>query len=396
MHAVVAPLLLILAIAAACWGYLNATRWEPSRQITSKITLSGSPRYVITDPGVLTLVDKQVDVSVQSDDTEQEVCIALGSASDVAGWTAGHEYTRITGLQDWSTLQAEQEPASGSASSDEDSKDAVAFKDSDLWVNVACDKGDVTLTVQQVSNGQITIVDLGDDTGRATVSMDWVRDEVPDYATPLYFVSGLLAVAALLAATVFAMPPEARRKHTSSRSHVKKEPQEVSLSEALSGSISVFTSNARPSVSGRRRHGLGQKVQLPEKPMESSTESPAIVDPTARNLLTERPTWIAHGEQVGDVGEESIEASQPSALSTQEASVESEASEDTVSISPQELQEYLARLSAETMAPVSPQQTTTDAADSKDVSDSASPDDSNSPKPVSVDSNGQVQEEPES
>ena len=362
MRAAVAPLLLLLAVVAIGWGYLNATQWEPSKQITSKTSLSDSPRYVVTDPGMLTLVGQRVDVSVDVADSGQEVCIALGSARDVAGWTAGHEYTRITGLQDWNTLMTEQEPASGSTSSDEGTQDAVGFKDSDLWVDVACDEGGVTLKTQQVSDGQIAIVDLGGDVNQAEISMHWVRDEIPDYATPLYVVGGLLAVAALMAATVFAMSPQSRRKQISSRSHVEPPPDEVTLTDALSGSISALASNARAPVIGRRRRGPGQLVNLPEELNESGAQSPAIVDPTARNMLAERPAKSTYDQDRTEVIEVSIQALEYKAKTTKEKPVEHQVPDgDTTSTDAQELQDYLSRLRIETMPPPAPPQTKTKA-----------------------------------
>ena len=58
----------------------------------------------------------------------------------------------------------------------------------------------------------VAIVDLGENVTNAKVQLHWVRSEVPDFAMPFYLSGGLLAVLAVLCASVFAMPPHKRRK----------------------------------------------------------------------------------------------------------------------------------------------------------------------------------------
>ena len=76
---------------------------EASAQVTASAAVTGS-QYVVTDPNVLQLVDDRVTISAKSRDKSANVCIAIGSARDIAGWIAGSKYTRVTGLSDWSTL----------------------------------------------------------------------------------------------------------------------------------------------------------------------------------------------------------------------------------------------------------------------------------------------------
>ena len=57
MRGVVTPIFGLLAVAAVVLGYMNATMWKPSTEITASATMSGS-RYVVTDPNVLTLMER--------------------------------------------------------------------------------------------------------------------------------------------------------------------------------------------------------------------------------------------------------------------------------------------------------------------------------------------------
>ena len=83
-------------------------------------------QYIVTDPGVLPLVDNQVTVSADAGSSDGEVCLALGSNKDVIGWLAGQPYVRVTGLNEWTTLATTKVSAQGSAADAGD--DAVAFE----------------------------------------------------------------------------------------------------------------------------------------------------------------------------------------------------------------------------------------------------------------------------
>lgn len=211
MRGVVTPIFGLLAVAAVVLGYMNATMWKPSTEITASATMSGS-RYVVTDPNVLTLLDQNATITVDSGSSQDEACVALGSSKDVAGWVASEKsYTRITGLASWSELST-QKGSSTSQGAPASADDAVSFKDSDMWTAVKCGTGSVSLKSKKTGASTVAIVDLGENVTNAKVQLHWVRSEVPDFAMPFYLSGGLLAVLAVLCASVFAMPPHKRRK----------------------------------------------------------------------------------------------------------------------------------------------------------------------------------------
>ena len=211
MRGVVTPIFGLLAVAAVVLGYMNATMWKPSTEITASATMSGS-RYVVTDPNVLTLLDQNATITVDSGSSQDEACVALGSSKDVAGWVAPEKsYTRITGLASWSELST-QKGSSTSQGAPTSADDAVSFKDSDMWTAVKCGTGSVSLKSKKTGASTVAIVDLGENVTNAKVQLHWVRSEVPDFAMPFYLSGGLLAVLAVLCASVFAMPPHKRRK----------------------------------------------------------------------------------------------------------------------------------------------------------------------------------------
>ncbi|MEE8738507.1 MAG: hypothetical protein SOI66_06310 [Bifidobacterium sp.] len=294
MRGVIAPVFGLLAVASVILGMLNATIWKPNRNITATTSVSGT-RYVVSDHGVLSSVDDDVRLVVSSPGASEDVCVAVGSTKDVTGWVSGHAYTRITGLNDWTTLSSRHVKAQ----SVEGNSDPVAFKDSDMWQTVKCGKTRVSLDITNGNPEQVAIADLGDHAASATVTMHWNRHTVPDFATPLYFVGGLLALLTVLFASIFAMPQEKRRKRMVSSAPVEAA-TEIAVSEAFAGSFAGIKSAISIKPRGnRRRHAAHGQNGRQDEPFDDSrnaatdvpaeTGSPAIIDPMSRNMLANSP-----------------------------------------------------------------------------------------------------------
>ena len=314
MRGVVAPIFGLLAALSIVIGVLNATVWKPSSIVSAHANVYGS-RYIVTDPGVLNLVDYRVKISVAALNSRKPICVAVGLAKDVRGWTKGYSVQRITGLNNWSSLSTDVMKADDNARVDsaktadskvskDVSKDAskdVDFKDSDLWTNATCQMGLAKLFVnaadfeqagnaadlalkqesqersQEQNNAQsnaqngaqsqtsrqklsselqskiarrVLIIDLGKNSPEAFVELRWRRHNLPDFATPMYFVGALFILLCGLSASVFAMAPHRRRNkrlvasRTGLISVENNSQEEVKFSEALAGTIAgIFGSN---------------------------------------------------------------------------------------------------------------------------------------------------------
>lgn len=318
MRGVVTPILGLLAVASIGLGLMNATEWKPSRTITAQTQVSGS-RYVVTDPGVSGLVDDDVKVNVSVGGAEK-VCIASTSAKDATGWLSGETYTRLTGLEDWSTLSTVKATGDTSASADADAEEqtGVDFKDSDMWRAVTCDERNVETEINAKNSSDVLLIDLGKKQN-ADVSLTWTRKTLPDFAMPFYFVGGLLALGAVLTASVFAMPPHRRRNKrvvsgmAGQLEEQEQQPiEEVSVKDAVAGSLSGLASAFKPRSRRSRRHAAASNDEIAQ---------PTVVDPSARNLVAD-----AAGDTEAD--DESV-------------------GEETSVISADELQAYFARLAQE-------------------------------------------------
>lgn len=352
MRGVVAPIFGLLAVLFITLGALNATIWKPSREVSANTEFSGA-RYVVTDPGVLNLLASSTTITVDNEtpkgktpaqtdpktdpQPESQMCVAFGDAKDAVGWLAGQKYTRVTGLNGWKALSGKD--ATGPKLAAANDSDAVAFKNSDMWTSVRCSDSSVSLSLNDVKSNQVMIVDMGADASakangaksaqpKVDIQIRWVRDRVPNNALPFFVAAGLCIVMTILSASVFAMMSnesfklkrELRRKM---REEAKAE--EVSISEAMTGSLKVLRKNLpyngrnyRPSHKRQPSDG-GDKIDgatgsSDDAVMASSVaggdkgkSAPSIIDPTRRNLVADMQMQGDENdgdESLGDDGEQ--------------------------------------------------------------------------------------------
>lgn len=357
MRGVVAPIFGLLAALSIVLGVLNATVWKPSSIVSAHANVYGS-RYIVTDPGVLNLVDYRVKISVAALNSRKPICVAVGLAKDVRGWTKGYSVQRITGLNNWNSLstdvmQADDGARIDSTKTDDSkvSKDAakdVDFKDSDLWTNATCQMGLAKLSInaadfeqagnaadlaikqesqersQDQNNAQsntqngaqsqtsrqklsselqskiarrVLIIDLGKNSPEAFVELRWRRHNLPDFATPMYFVGALFILLCGLSASVFAMAPHRRRNkrlvasRTGLISVENNSQEEVKFSEALAGTIAgIFGS--RKDKKSKHKVGSGAHARHGVHARTRTTKSQAAVDSSisVKSGLNSSPT----------------------------------------------------------------------------------------------------------
>ena len=134
----------------------------------------------------------------------------------------------------------------------------------------------------------MALIDFGNRKGD-TVTLNWDRRNLPNFAMPLYLAGGLLAILAVLSASVFAMPPHKRRNK---RAFAMVEG--VGVNEGDENEVSAWVKNAETAASNRARsrsrHGRRRHVEHRTGGRTSSfeeTQQPVIVDPVARNLVAE-------------------------------------------------------------------------------------------------------------
>ncbi|BDR54054.1 hypothetical protein KIMH_01650 [Bombiscardovia apis] len=293
MRGIVTPIFGLLAVACVVFGVLNSTLWKPSPQVDAEAVVRS--QYIVTDPGVLQLVDDSATITasiVTGSGTSREqsqICVAIGSAQDAAGWVSGHTYQRIKGLDDWDKLSTGSEKIAGKDSAKAENQ--VDFRHSDMWQQVKCSASSVSLETTTNQTGQVAIISVEpasksgqDQQTKSTpaqpqvkIRMHWLRHKLPNFAMPLYFAGALLALLAALSASVFAMEPSQRRKSKEDRPEERKQ---IGIFEALGTVISPFSHKGKGGAERHSRHSAESS-----EPAESK---PKVVDVHAKNMVADQ------------------------------------------------------------------------------------------------------------
>ncbi|WP_125774262.1 hypothetical protein [Antribacter gilvus] len=218
----------MLGVAGIGLGVASATVWRGDDTVVARAVPSGSSALVVTDPGVLDLVDADVSVRATVPDG-QKVTLAIGRQVDVLGWVGKDPYDRVTGLSDWETLtvtpggtpaeeapadgategeaatdpsaeasaeasapaaEGEGEPAEGGVAEGEATETPVTLvgpepAGNDMWVAEATGESSVTLRwSDQPGRWVLLAAAAGDDVTPPTIELTWPRVAPTPYLWP--------------------------------------------------------------------------------------------------------------------------------------------------------------------------------------------------------------------
>ena len=320
MRGVVTPIFGMLAVTSLVFAILFSTVWKPLSTVTASVSGVGV-QTISTDYSVLNLVADTVSVRATSSSSNTQICVATASATDASGYSKAVSGKHITGMSSWtalSTVKYSTSSKSGSnknsSSNSSSSSSSVSFKDLDNWTSVKCGTGSVT--VKNVKAGDSKAVVVHSDKNISSVSLTWNRTSVPNYALPYYIASVVLALIAVLCASVFA-----RERTKKAKKNTLPEPSEQDLqSTQVLGAVIDSDGNQvqeenrshrrshshRAQRSGRRKSGLfaisrGEDLDTAQNDgsvsfdssdssdssnsSENASSGPQIVDPRSVNML---------------------------------------------------------------------------------------------------------------
>ena len=195
--------LAVLGVLAIVAGILAGTTFKDKDRVTASPASAPSTPVVIVPPGVLPLVNDDVEVTAEGADGAP-VFLALAPLPDVEAWVDGAAATEITGLKDWETL----------AVSDRDGQDEAVPDPSsaDLFDETRTAEGRVTWKVTDPDH-QLALIAVTDGENPApTLTLSWSRETSAPAMIPLIVAGAvlLLAAAALLLAGRSARPRRVR------------------------------------------------------------------------------------------------------------------------------------------------------------------------------------------
>jgi hypothetical protein len=199
--------LIVLGLVAAGLGVASATVWRQSDTVVATATPQGDGALVVTDPGVLELVDDSVTVRATVPDGGT-VTLAVGRDVDVAGWVGDEPYSRITGLSDWDALAVAAGGPTASPSPTAEGEDAEPAEqaepsgadpaNNDMWVAQASGEGSATLRwSDQPGRWSLLAAGVGDGAQAPTVELTWPRTVTTPWLWPGVIAGVVLVLAGL-------------------------------------------------------------------------------------------------------------------------------------------------------------------------------------------------------
>ncbi|MFC8922813.1 hypothetical protein [Cellulosimicrobium sp. NPDC057127] len=214
LQRIIAAVLVVAGIVAVGLGVASATVWRDSDTVTATTAYTGEGTMLVTEPGVLDLVDEDVTIRATAPG-EQEVTLVVGREVDVTGWVGQEPHGVVTGLADWDRLAtrqaespaeeteapedgapAEETPAeetpADEAPADESETPAeetpvvgVDPAGSDMWVAEASGAGSVSLRwSDQPGRWQLLAAGVGEEAVAPTLELSWPREVETPYLWP--------------------------------------------------------------------------------------------------------------------------------------------------------------------------------------------------------------------
>lgn len=175
---IVGAIILIAGIVSLFSG-LSSSRVEAS-------VTSDEAAYVMTDAGVLDLVNVEVHVTVQAEKKDATVNVGIGTVQDVQAWSDGLAVFEIKGLKNWDTLNGKMNAVKV--------EDLPEVAGSDMWFYEKSGKGKVSFDYEVTDPGNTALIARSSDGSPLTVTLSWDTPGVVTRVLP-YIVIGLLTIA---------------------------------------------------------------------------------------------------------------------------------------------------------------------------------------------------------
>ena len=210
---IAAIVLVLLGAASIVLGVLSATAWRTSDVVSVTSTAIDTP-LVVVDPGVPTIVNDSVEVTVTAATPEQAVTVIEGRDVDVIGWIADGAYQRITGLPDWDELSTEV--VEGVA-------EVPSPVGNDMWLSTQQGTGELTWTMTATDERIALLIPRDGATGPApTVTFTWSREVATPYRDPLVG-GGIAGIVVGLALGAWSIVAGRRRKLAADQARIEAE-----------------------------------------------------------------------------------------------------------------------------------------------------------------------------
>jgi hypothetical protein len=192
--------LVLLGLLTLLAGIGQKTIWAPSETFTASAPAdaAGAPLTVI-DQKLRSLHGDNVKISVKGDGN---FILAAGRPDDVDAWVGKTAHNTVTGVSaDRKSLQVEHTDGEATAPSP---------AGSDLWVSSENASGELDYSWAPPADGEWSLLLASDGTKPApsSISMTFANDTSTPWAIPLMVIGGMLILAGIALAILFARRPD--------------------------------------------------------------------------------------------------------------------------------------------------------------------------------------------
>ncbi len=217
--------LTVLGVTTVGLALASGTVWKPDETVQAHAVASQGTTLLITDPGILGLVDDSVTVTASRADGGP-VALAIAREHDILGWVGSDAHTVVTGLKSLDTLNTSLVAGdtvaveAGNDKPDDADKETAAAPltpegatasnsglvgpdpaDSDMWLTQAVGDNQATLTwAPEVVNDRhlLLVANTGDNAPPPDISLTWKREVSTPLLVPGVAVGVVLILSGLL------------------------------------------------------------------------------------------------------------------------------------------------------------------------------------------------------
>lgn len=250
----------VLGLIAIALAVCSATIWRPSSTAQASLTSTPDLNYVMTEPGVLGLVDSDVTITATAAAPSTDVVIAVGRSTDVKAWLATDPYVSVTGLTDWTTLSSTEittscqvdsaTEATASAADTEATASAAGAEAtaapegctplessganptaSDLWLATETGTGTATLELDASDSDLVVLVATNGAEPAPQVALSWPRNVATPWLVPGLVVGGVLL---LIGIFLFLIDIQARHADEKRRARAAERAARIAHADGVS------------------------------------------------------------------------------------------------------------------------------------------------------------------
>lgn len=289
-------MLAVLGLTTVGLAVASGTVWKPDSVVEARAESGDGTTVLVTDPGVLGLVNDSVQITASRADGGK-VVLAIGRENDVLGWVGDDAHTVVTGLETWESLSTnfvegdtvaveKDSDEDGDDTADEADKDADAADssapdasglvgpspaDSDMWLATASEDEQATLTWEPAAQNDrllLLVANSGDDAPPPVLSLTWEREVSTPLMIPGIIVGGVLIAIALL---VFL----SSRRKTQVTGRKASAHRQASESTDSADTPEISTTAAQTSADGNADEELATTTGDGDRDEAAETETPA-------------------------------------------------------------------------------------------------------------------------